>query len=174
MTSKLRISDHLVKKLQDKKNTLTLSNSSLMSKPTITAILNDICFNYKLEDEEDAMTILAVFCQQGATSSKCSGNMTYTFDNVIYKLSDIRKIFQKHNAKNGIRKFARTYATTFYEICELLQIPGNMYQKVKRLHPSFNFKEKDKYWVSDFQAYNENAPSEIRELIIKSFPKNRK
>jgi hypothetical protein len=172
MITQKRISDSLIEKLIKNKETLTLANSNTISRSITEKILLDIQQKYNLENVEDALVIIAIFAQKGATSSKCSGNMTYTYDAIEYKLADIRKIFAKNNSKNGIRKFARTYGEKFYDICKILDIPGNMYQKVRRLHPNSNISEQDKYWVSDFQAYNDNAPMEIRNLIIKSFPKN--
>jgi hypothetical protein len=168
------ITDSLKEKLTKKKETLILPNSHTISRVTAIKILEDIKNKYNLDNEEDALIPIAILSQKGATSSRCSGNMDCTYDSIVYKLSDIRKIFVANNAKNGIRKFARTYGYKIFEICQLLDIPGNMYTKVRRLHPNSIITKEDKYWVSDFQVYNESAPLEIRNLLIKSFSSTNK
>ena len=49
-----------------------------------------------------------------------------------------------------------------------------MYPKVLKLSPNLALKEDEKYWISDFQAFNENAPKHVRDLIINAFPKQKK
>lgn len=46
-----------------------------------------------------------------------------------------------------------------------------MYQKILRLNPSVELLDKNKYWLSDFQAFNEQAPPEVRKLIVDAFTK---
>lgn len=170
MTNKLP--ETLTNKLEKNKNKLKLSNTYNISRSIAENILIEIQEKYGFSSKEESMVIIAIFSQLGATSPKCSGNMTFNYENQEFKLSDIRRIFQKHGAKNQMRKFARTYGTTIFQICKILDIPGNMFQKVKKLQPNIVINKDHKYWLSDYQAYNEDAPSEARDLIIMSFPKN--
>jgi hypothetical protein len=174
MTTNKTLTKSLIEKLIKNKDTLVLPNNDTISRSIAEKILIDIQEKYDLDSAEDSLVVIAIFAQKGATSSKCSGNMTYTHDSIDYKLGNIRTIFAKHKSKNGIRKFAKTYGSKIYEICKILDIPGNMYHKVVRFNPNSNISKQDKYWVSDFQAYNDDAPIEIRNLIIKTFPKNQK
>lgn len=169
----INLSENLENKLKKNKINLKLSNTYSISRPIAESIINEIQDKYGFSSKDESMVIIAIFAQLGATSPKCSGNMTFEYEGQEFKLADIRKIFAKNGAKNQFRKFARTYGSTLYSINKLLDIPGNMFQKIKKLYPNESIKPDHKYWMSDYQAYNEDAPSEVRNLLIQSFPKNK-
>lgn len=160
-------------KLAMAKETLHVPRSNQLSKPTCDLILKDTKEKYGLEDTNEALAIISVFAQHGGTASSCDGNMKITFLGKDYLLAGIRQIFTQNKAKNGLRKFCRTYGNKIYAICKELDIPGNMYKKILHLNPAEREVEQLKHWLSDFQAFNPDAPAQARSYIIKAFPNNK-
>lgn len=169
-----QLDPQLLKELSENKNTLDLPRSNKIAVSRGTDILTAIQNQYQLPSQHTALTVIAIFAQQGASSPSCDGNLSFLYVGKTFKLSEIRKIFADNGAKQGIRKFARTYGSEIYQICKALDIPGNMYQKIQRLFPETEISSEYKYWMSDFQAFNEFAPKSARNLIISAFPKERK
>lgn len=172
--TKRRLSDDFVNRLKENKDTLILPNSSWLPPQIIDEIIDELIKTLNLEQRRDAFTIIAIFAQQGATAQSASGNMTFDYLGKTYKLADIRRAFANKNAKGALRKFARTKGSLFFEICKELNIEGNMYNKVRRLNPNSELSNDDKYWLSDYQAFNEDAPLYLRKYLINAFPKRRK
>lgn len=169
-----RLSEAFLKELEEHKHTLNIPRSNKISGINANAIMRGIKNHYKLEKLEDSLVVIGVFAQRGGASPACDGNMIFEYRGKTYKLSEVRQIFAQNNQKNGIRKFARTYGTKTYQICKRLNVEGNMYQKILRLNPDNKEIEHYKYWLSDFQASNEDAPIEARKLIMAAFPKKKK
>ena len=166
------LSQENINRLRENKHTLDLPNSRFMSLNKCNLILETVSQEFELT-EFDSMTLLAIFAQIGGTTASCDGNRAHSYLGKNFKLSQIRKIFAKCGAKNQFRKFARTNGALIQAICSQLEIEGNMYQKIINLNLSNN-PEKYKYWLSDFQAYTQEAPEEATRLIISAFPKRRK
>jgi hypothetical protein len=120
---------------------------------------------------EQVKTILAVHFQQGATSRSCDGNTSINIFDQDYNLATIRKVLKQTGNKNSERKLARSLATYIHSVCEILEIPGNLYNKISRLNTESTFTTSEKAWLSDFQADNKDCPFKLRELINKSFIK---
>lgn len=166
------ISSEFMNKLKAEKNNLTVPRSNKILQTTANKIVTQVQQEYNLNDTEEAFAVIAVFVQQGATARNCDGNMTIKIFDAIVKLSSLRKIFNANGAKNGIRKFAKTYAAKFLEITTALELPGNLYSKVIRLNPDRFFTIKEKAALSDYQSANEDLSSEIRALIQGTFKSN--
>lgn len=97
--------------LKKSKSTLELPRNNMISKAKEEQIMDFIMKKYELKNHDEALTIIAIFAQQGASSPSCDGNLSFTFKSKEYKLADIRKCFAENGAKQGVRKFARTYGT---------------------------------------------------------------
>ena len=115
--------------------------------------------------KEEAVTLVSIILQIGGTTSKCDSNTSVTLFNCNFRLAMLRRILKEIGHPRSERKLARTFATTIHTICATLEIPGNLYNKVQRDNPARNFTVEEKAWLSDFQTLNEEAPSELRELI---------
>jgi hypothetical protein len=121
---------------------------------------------------EQVKTILTVHFQQGATSRSCDGNTSINIFDQEYSLATIRKVLKLTGNKHSERKLARSMATYIHSVCEILELPGNLYNKISRVYPSSDFTTSEQAWLSDFQADNKDCPSKFRALINKSFAKN--
>jgi hypothetical protein len=137
-------------------------------------ILQEITQDYKLQSTEEAMSVIAIFAQQGGTTKKCDGNMQISLFGTIIKLAGIRKIFYRNGLKNGLRKFAKTYAMNILEIAQILDLNGNLASKIQRLNPERTFTKKELIYLSEFQVNNSSVPQELRQLIAESFKDNQK
>ena len=149
--------------------------SEFTTKKIIFALENEYNLKIKNTDTgintEQVKTILAVHFQQGATSRSCDGNTSINIFNQVYNLTTIRKVLKQTGNKNSERKLARSLATYIYSVCEILEIPGNLYNKISRVDPEATFTTSEQAWLSDFQADNKDCPPKLRDLINKSFIK---
>jgi len=50
-----------------------------------------------------------------------------------------------------------------------MEIPGNLYTKIKKLNLESKYTIDEKVWMSDFQSENSQCPMHIRTLILKTF-----
>jgi hypothetical protein len=118
-----------------------------------------------------AFVIIVIAVQQGGSAASCNGNMEIIYKDQAIKLSKIREGFKAAGQRRSVRKFARTHATKIALTCAELGIPGNLVMRVKREQPDANIEEKYLCWLSDFQAYNEEAPERVRTAILATFTK---
>ena len=115
--------------------------------------------------------MLALLFQQGGTARSCDGNMSILIFNQEFKLANIRKILKDCSCNKGERKLARSLANEIKEIALIMEIPGNLYNKIQKKDFLKNFTLEEKVWLSDFQVDNQNCPSELRTLILDTFKK---
>jgi hypothetical protein len=161
--------EEFMQRLKESKDSLKIPRSDVLSRNTADQILEDIKTEYNLETTYDSLAVLTVFAQQGATAKNCDGNMEIGLFNIKFKLSTIRKIFANNSAKNGIRKFARTYAGKINLIAQTYRIHGNLASKIRKANPNRQFTTEELVFLSDFQCNNPNVPSDLRKLILESF-----
>jgi hypothetical protein len=133
--------------------------------------VTDLTEKFNLTHPQHAIAILAMLFQQGGTARSCDGNMSATFMNVTVKLADVRKTLKENSCNKSERKLARSLANEIHEIADLLEIPGNLCQKIQKQNIEIVFTMDQKVWLSDFQSDNENCPIELRKLILDSFNK---
>lgn len=169
----LSISENLKNKLQNEKNNYVIARSSRLQPGVVDKILTKIKENFKLENNEEAATILAIVFQQGGTARSCDGNMSIRIFDQDIKLAQIRKILKENSCNKGERKLARSLADTIQEVCFIMEIPGNLYNKIQKKDLRRTFTMEEKVWLSDFQSDNENCPAELRELILQTFKKEK-
>lgn len=165
----LEFPEEFMQRLKESKDSLKIPRRDVLSKNTAEKILEDIKNEYNLKTTFDALAVIAVFAQQGATAKNCDGNMEIGLFNIKFKLSTIRKIFTNNSAKNGIRKFARTYAEKINVITQFYKLQGNLASKIIRANPNKQFTMEELVFLSDFQSNNPNVPLELRKLILESF-----
>lgn len=99
--------------------------------------------------------------------------MSITLFTKEFKLSDIRKILKQNSSNKSERKLARTLATEIFEICKVLETPGNLYLKIQKSNLNKTFTTEEKIWLFDFQSDNEDCPMELRNLILETFKKRK-
>lgn len=157
--------------LKTEKDNLIISRSSEISTGGITQILENLKTEFELPSIDHAKAVAAVLFQQGGTARSCDGNMAITIFQKEIKLARLRKVIKDSGFTRGERKFARSIATDIYNICYNLDMPGNLYHKIKRQFPEREFSLQERVWLSDFQSLNEDAPAELRTLMINSFKK---
>lgn len=160
--------------LIEQKNNLKVPSNNVIGKIPAQKILNDITSESKLSDQKlaadnIALTVIAVFAQQGATAKNCDGNMTITIFDTIFHLSKMRSILAKNGYKNGLRKFAKTYANKILNIVSILELNGNLYNKICLNYQDRPFSKTEKASLSNFQVDNEAVPIELRNMIRESF-----
>ena len=169
----LSVSEKLKNKLQIEKSTHVIVRSSRLQPGVVNKILTKIKENFKLENNEEAASILAILFQQGGTARSCDGNMSIRIFDQEIKLAQIRKILKENSCDKGERKLARSLADTIQEVCLIMEIPGNLYNKIQKKDLKRTFTMEEKVWLSDFQSDNENCPTELRELILQTFKKEK-
>ena len=167
----MNISETLKKKLEKEKNFYVTNRSAVLQQGVVTDILKTIEKQHNLNTPEEAIAALALFFQQGGTARSCDGNMVVKIFNQEFKLANIRKILKNCSCAKGERKLARSLANEIKEIAFIMELPGNLYNKIQKKDLSRNFTIEEKVWLSDFQSDNENCPAELRALIIETFKK---
>lgn len=165
------ISTEFKKKLEQEKNNYVMARSAILQPGVVADILKNIQEQYKLASPEEAKAILALLFQQGGTARSCDGNMSVTIFGAEIKLSNIRKILKQNSCNRGERKLARSLANDLYAISLILELPGNLYNKIQKKDVSRNFTIDQKVWLSDYQSDNEDCPAELRNLILETFKK---
>ena len=168
----MTIDPQFLQSLKSQKNGISIPRSNSIPKNTAKKILQEIVETNELSSIEVALTHLTILFQQGGTSRSCDGNLTAFFEKNV-SLSSIRKALKKNGFNRGERKLARTYANEIYAIAAALELDGNLYQKIQRLNPELSFTQSEACWLSDFQASNEETPSNLRNLINASFNKQK-
>jgi len=169
----LSVSENLKNKLQIEKNNYVTTRSSRLQFGVVDKILTKIKENFKLENNEEAASILAILFQQGGTARSCDGNMSIRIFDQDIKLAQIRKILKENSCNKGERRLARSLADTIQEVCLIMEIPGNLYNKIQKKDLKRTFTMEEKVWLSDFQSDNENCPAELRKLILQTFKKEK-
>jgi len=168
------ISNELKKKLTDKRITYVGARSSKLSASAVNTILESIKKKYLLNDAGDAIPVLAMLFQGGATARGCDGNMVISIYDKEFKLADIRKILKEASCNRAERKLARSLADQLHEVSVLMELDGNLYKKIQRTHLDKKFDQSEKSWMSDYQADNPNCPLQIRNLIVETFQSRKK
>lgn len=159
--------------IKKNKDSLKLARTNTISEIETKEILLDMKDNLKLDSIEQAFIILAIASQQGGTARGCSGNLEFEYCEKKIKLANIRNSFKSIiNDRYALRKFARTYASEFYQICNEYDIQGNLVKKINRLHPEISLTKEEAVWLSDYQINNEDLPTKLKDLIISTFEKN--
>ena len=169
----LSVSENLKNKLQIKKNNYVNARSSRLQSGVVDKILTKIRENFKLENNEEAASILAILFQQGGTARSCDGNMSIRIFDQDIKLVQIRKILKENSCDKGERKLARSLADTIQEVYLIMEIPSNLYNKIQKKDLKRTFTMEEKVWLSDFQSNNENCPVELKKLSLQTFKKEK-
>lgn len=152
---------------------MTLPRTNQLSPTQCNEVATCVKEEFELKDNDDAIIILSIFAQQGATSNNADGNMSINILGKQYKLARVRKAFKKAKCNKGFRKYARAKANEIANVCIKLKIEGNLVAKIKRMFPDLEISQEESYWLSDFQCYNPDVPERLRTLILKTFPKKR-
>lgn len=73
-------------------------------------------------------------------------------------LLTLEKSLKIARAPKGERKLARSLANEIKEIALIMELAGNLYNKIQNKNLFKNFTIEEKVWLSDFQSNNENCP----------------
>lgn len=156
--------------LGEEKQKVKLSRSNTFTEAEVNTILETTQNEIGLASSNEAKTVIAILFQQGGTARTCDGNMSISIFGKTVKLATLRKILKQCNHARGERKLARTLASDIFTICEKLEIPGNLSQKIKRLGTNtLKLEPNEEVWLSDFQNLNPLIPDKLRILIEDSF-----
>lgn len=167
------ISQEFKDSLSVEKNNILMPRSSMLSSASLDKILEDIRTQVGYDSIDQVKTLLTVFFQQGGSTRGCDGNMTVKVFTKEVKLATIRRILKDNGCARNERKLARSIASDIYDIGLVLELPGNVSNKIQKLRPNENFSMSDKVWLSDFQLYNDNLPPRLRTYITESFPERK-
>lgn len=113
--------------------------------------------------EDQAALALCIICQKGGTARKAQGTIYAIVDGKKIDLNQVRKVM-KDKHKFTLRQWARTNATTIYEICSYFGIPGDLSKRIVRNKPQIS--QDELYWLSNFQMDNPNCPQNIRDALM--------
>lgn len=170
-TEKTNISTELRAKLNSAKETFVPARSSTLPIGKVEEILEAIKKHFQLSTTDEAITVVAILFQQGGTARSCHGDMATSLFGKSFKLSEIRKILKQNSCKNSERKLARSLANEIFEICNIMELSGNLSAKIQKSNLEKSFQPEELIWMSDFQAENPTCPFEIRTYILESFKK---
>lgn len=179
MAKKPQLSDEQKLLLKEQCTSLELTRSTVLTKKQCDSVIEEIKNAFSLKNiqinEFEAFTILAITAQQGGTARGCSGNYNFGYKGINIKLSIIRNCFKNSiNDRYGLRKFARTHASYFHEICyNCGKLQGNLSNKIKNI-TEIEISEGEAVWLSDYQADNEACPEKLRKLIKLAFKTKKK
>lgn len=142
--NKIILSEDLKQRLIEEKTIFTTARSSKLQESVAIKILEKIQQNYELNSTEEALTVISILFQQGGTSRSCDGNMSIRIFDKDFKLANIRKCMEKVTHPKSERKLARTFADKIHQISAIMEIPGNLYQKIQKqdLERTFEVSEK--------------------------------
>lgn len=154
--------------LEEKKNYIA-TRASKLQPGVAEKIIQDLMELKKLTDPQHALAIIAMLFQQGGTARSCDGNMSVTLFGKTVKLAELRKILKQNSCNKAERKLARALAQEIYEVARIIEIQGNLYQKIQKQNLERVFTVEEKIWLSDFQSDNNNCPVALRILIQNTF-----
>ena len=136
---------------------------SFMDTDTLHEIHCKVQEKYNLRRVYEAIAIIGTLCQLGGTSLGCEGTLVtqLEFNDVQHsddirrveaKLKDVKEIFAQCGQKNKLRKYAKSMKNPILRIVKNYQIVGNLYQKVKDIHPELELSNELSYCLSDFRV----------------------
>ena len=128
----MTLSETLRIKLEKEKNNYVASRFSKLQPGVVTEVSKKIVEQYKLNSPEEAIAVLALLPQQGGTAISCDGNMSVKIFDQEFKLANIRKILKNCSCNKSERKLARSLANEIKEVALIMELPGNLYNKIKK------------------------------------------
>lgn len=165
------LDEETIKTLHAEKKIYVAARSAKLQLGIAEKIITDTTETANLDNPQQALVLIAMLFQQGGTARSCDGNMVSTYQEKTLKLADVRKVLKSNSCNKAERKLARTLSDRIYEVAKVMEIPGNLYQKIQKKNLERKFEMEEKVWLSDFQSDNENCPIELRKLILESFKK---
>ena len=170
-TTRRCISSDLRDKLLEEKDNFVVYRTAAIQQKKAEAALEHLTEIADLASRDEALAVLAVFFQQGGTARSADGNMSVEIFGKSIKLAMVRHCLKGVNFAKGERKLARSFANEIAEIATVLELPGNLSNKIVRNNLDREFTMEEKVWLSDFQSDNENCPADLRQLILDTFKK---
>ena len=163
------INNTLKEELLKQKTVYVAARTSKLPRGMAEKILESAREEFKLNSRDEALAVIAILLQQGGTARSCDGNMSITLFEKEFKLADLRRILKRNSCAKAERKLAKTIANEIREISLIMEIPGNLYLKIKKTNIEKEFTIEEQVWLSDFQADNDQCPTELRKLIVETF-----
>lgn len=140
-------------------------SASIIDKSTVNPIINNIHKACKGDRFVETFAATCLLLQRGGTSRGMNTNTSISHGNSTVTKGLLHKGCA--NSKITPRQLARTLASHIQEISSLYDIPGNQSKNYRIPHPEATREELT--WVSDFQTFNEDCPSHIREWLINNY-----
>jgi hypothetical protein len=117
----------------------------------------------------DTFLATAFILQMGATSPKTPGTKKMSIASATVTVDMVRKACREEN-KTTVRQFARGIKQEVIDI--LLAMgdaapEGNLARTIKL--ELKNLTKEELMWASDFQTYNDNCPTRIRNWLVKNY-----
>lgn len=124
-------------------------------------------------ESKDMKPFEVFFCvscllQGGATSPKTPGATKFIYGNATVTVDAIRKACRDN--KVTVRQFARGLSDQIAELMLRLgdSAPQGNLARAMKLELK-NISQEEAVWASDFQTYNSNCPSRVRNWLVKNF-----
>lgn len=162
------LSNDAITELKTRTNEIVAPRSSTLRQQDVDTILTALAEKLSVPIDT-VIIILAVFFQQGATARSCDGNTVITVYGIEYKLATIRATLKECKFPRTEKKLARSLCEDIYTTCNVLNLPGNLASKIRRLNPEHVFNDGDDIWLSDFQLNNKNIPNKLKAFIQNTF-----
>lgn len=158
----------ILKSALQKKSEIAVKQRNEISEESIIRVIEVTRLQFNLENNESALSAIAILLQKGGCNANRNTSITISFDNKTIGSKEVNTII-RNNCKNITpRAFARAIAKEIFEISKFYDVPGNIAIKIKRTQPEAwdRITEPDKeYWASDFQLNTEGIPPPIANLI---------
>jgi hypothetical protein len=139
------------------------TSAALVSEVDSKKLISAISTEMNMTADQAALG-LAIICQKGGTSKKAQGTIYAVIDGNKIDLNTVRRIMREKGLAFTLRQWARTHATEIYEVSAHFSIEGDLAKKVARNKPEVT--QDEKYWLSNFQMDNPNAPQNVRDMLM--------
>lgn len=169
------LTEAAINELNTEEVTKTLSNTGTTGEAreeTCLKILAQIGKECSSQDAEakpgQVLFVTAYLLQKGATSPKTPGATKYMVGNISVTVEMIRKACRQERVT--VRQFARGIKDKIISIMNNLgeQAPeGNLARSMRLDLTSVTAEEA--IWASDFQTYNPNCPTRVRNWLVKNY-----
>ena len=153
---------------QSNKSTSTTTASVSENIPNnviVAKVLTEIHSKTGNTEKKETVVAVSYLLQRGATSPKMQDAATFTYNSSTVTKAMINTACR--NSKITPRQLARAMADTIGTLAVELNWQGNQAKNYKMDNPGAD--DIELAYASDFQTFNPNCPTDVRNWLIKNF-----
>jgi len=114
----------------------------------------------------DATVLISGVLQKGGTN-KGATDISMEFDDLKLTTSELNSTVKMVEKNATTRQLARTLCQEIFDVCEVLEMPGDLSNQMLLEYPELTIEEQ--IWCSNFQTKNPNCPDRVREWLVDNF-----